>query len=137
MIVTNYDKIELQFEECSIILTSNVIEKFQVDKVEQFIEKKYNPENEYNVYIVINRILAEEVWEKELANTFKGFLQTGTPEYDSLTECISENSIYDITIYKGEQKIAYSPVWSYTEFTNKYQHIGITDDKIMIRIVDI
>ena len=42
--------------------------------------------------------------------------------------------IYDIRLYTGEQKETYSPVWSYTEFTNEYQRLGITDDKIMIRI---
>lgn len=65
MDITNYDKIELEFEDCSIILPISVIEKFQVQKVEQFIEKKYNPEDEYNVYITIHRRLAEDFWRKE------------------------------------------------------------------------
>lgn len=62
----------------------------------------------------------------------------GTIQYKSLADCFSQNnSIYDIALYKGEQKEIYSPVWSYTEFTNEYQRIGITDDKIMIRIKQI
>ncbi|MCI8273006.1 MAG: hypothetical protein HFJ55_02855 [Clostridia bacterium] len=64
-------------------------------------------------------------------------MQTDIPEYSSLTECISKNSIYNIITYKGEQKEVYSPVWSYTEFTNEYQKIGITDEKILIRIKEI
>lgn len=58
----------------------------------------------------------------------------GTPRYKNLADCINENSIYNIMIYKGKQKEIYSPVWSYTEFTNECQKIGITNDKIMIRI---
>lgn len=56
------------------------------------------------------------------------------PRYKSLADCINENSIYDIITYKGEQKETYSPIWSYTRFTNEYQRIGITNEKIMIRI---
>ncbi len=58
----------------------------------------------------------------------------GQSHYKTLADCINENSIYSIRLYKGEQKETYSPVWSYTRFTNEYQKIGITDDKIMIRI---
>ena len=61
----------------------------------------------------------------------------GTPKYETLADCINNNSIYNIIIYKGEQKETYSPVWSYTRFTNEYQKIGITGDKIMIRIKEI
>ena len=57
-----------------------------------------------------------------------------TPIYKTLADCINENSIYNIFLYRGEQKETYSPVWSYTRFTNEYQKIGITKDKIMIRI---
>lgn len=70
MDIINYDKIELEFEEFSLILPSKVIEKFQIEKVEQLIEKKYEPEDIYNVYIVINRILAEEIWNKEALTEF-------------------------------------------------------------------
>lgn len=58
----------------------------------------------------------------------------GQSYYKTFADCINENSIYDIRLYTGEQKETYSPVWSYTEFTNEYQRLGITDDKIMIRI---
>lgn len=59
----------------------------------------------------------------------------GKPYYESLADCINSQSIYDINIYKVDKQIeTYSPVWSYTEFTNEYQRIGITNDKIMIRI---
>lgn len=61
----------------------------------------------------------------------------GQPYYKTLADCINENSIYDIRLYKGEQKETYSPVWSYTRFTNEYQKIGITEDKIMIRIKEV
>ena len=71
MDIKEYDKMELQFEEVTIMLPGYVIEKFQVQKVEQFIEKRYNPEEEYEVYIVINRILAEEIWTKEIQKQFK------------------------------------------------------------------
>lgn len=70
MDIINYDKIELEFEEFSLILPSNIIEKFQIEKVEQLIEKKYDPEDIYNVYIVINRILAEDIWKKEILTEF-------------------------------------------------------------------
>lgn len=60
------------------------------------------------------------------------------PYYISLTDCINSNSIYDISIYKEGKKVEnYSPVWSYTRFTNEYQKIGITNDKILIRIREI
>jgi hypothetical protein len=71
MEIIDYDKIELVFEEFSIILPRNTIEKFQIDKVEQFIEAKYNSRDEYNVYIVINEVVGEKVWEKEIPNQFK------------------------------------------------------------------
>lgn len=71
MNITDYDKIELVFEEFSINLTKEMIVKFQAEKVEQFIEAKYNPEDRYNVYIVINRILGEKVWKKEMSIGFK------------------------------------------------------------------
>lgn len=71
MDIKDYDKIKLQFEECSIMLPINNIEKFKVEKIEQLIEAKYNPEDEYNIYIVINRELAEEVWNKELSKEFQ------------------------------------------------------------------
>ncbi len=71
MDIKNYEKIELEFEEFGLILPSNVIEKFQITKVEQLIEKKYNPEDEYDMYIVINRIIAEEIWKKEEAKKFE------------------------------------------------------------------
>lgn len=59
----------------------------------------------------------------------------GTPCYESLADCINDNSIYEVNIYKdGKQIETYSPVWSYTEFTNEYQRTGITDEKIMISI---
>lgn len=61
----------------------------------------------------------------------------GTPRYETLADCINDNSIYNIMIYKGEQKETYSLVCSYTRFTNEYQRIGITYDKIMIRIKEI
>lgn len=61
----------------------------------------------------------------------------GTPIYKTLADCINENSIYDIKLYKGKQRETYTPVWSYTEFTNEYQRIGITDDKIIIHIKEI
>lgn len=61
----------------------------------------------------------------------------GTLHYETLADCINNNSIYDIMIYRGMQKETYSPIWSYTRFTNEYQRIGITDDKIMIRIKEI
>lgn len=65
------------------------------------------------------------------------FDMEGQSYYKTLADCINENSIYDIRLYKGEQKEIYSPVWSYTEFTNEYQRIGITNDKIIIRIKEI
>ena len=71
MNITDYDKIQLEFEEFSIMLPKNIIEKFEVKKVEQLIEAKYNPEDEYEEYLVINRILVEEFWEKESSNKFK------------------------------------------------------------------
>ena len=71
MDIQDYEKIELVFEEFGIILPSNVTEKFQITKVEQLIEKKYNPEDVYDVYIVINRILAEENWKKEALKKFE------------------------------------------------------------------
>lgn len=62
----------------------------------------------------------------------------GLPDYNSLTDCINSNSIYGINLYKGENTIErYSPVWSYTEFTNEYQRIGVAEDKIMIRIKEL
>lgn len=70
MDIKNYDKIELAFEEFSIILSKDIIEKFQIEKVEQFIEAQYNPEDEYNVYIVIDRIRGEEVWKEEISIGF-------------------------------------------------------------------
>lgn len=71
MNIIDYDKIELQFEDVTIMLPTSVIEKFEIQKVEQLIEKKYNPEDEYEVYIVINRILAEEIWKEESLKKFK------------------------------------------------------------------
>lgn len=71
MNITDYDKIQLEFEEFSIMLPKSIIEKFEVNKVEQLIEAKYNPEDEYEEYLVINRILAEKFWEKESLNKFK------------------------------------------------------------------
>lgn len=71
MEIKDYEKIELEFGEYSIILPSCVVEKFQAKKIEQFIEKKYNPEDEYEVYIVFNRILAEEIWKKESLKKFE------------------------------------------------------------------
>lgn len=70
MDIINYDKIKLEFEDFSLILPSNIIEKFQIEKVEQLIEKKYAPEDIYNVYVVINRVLAEEKWKKEALTEF-------------------------------------------------------------------
>ena len=143
MNIINYDKIEIQFEDVTIILPTSVIQKFEIQKIEQLIEKRYNPENEYEIYIVINRILAEEIWKKEITNKFNGIAKEwtillinsdGTPKYKTLADCINENSIYSIILYKGEQKEIYSPIWSNTQFTNKYQRVGITNDKIMIRI---
>lgn len=62
----------------------------------------------------------------------------GKPYYKTLADCIKSQSIYEISIYKEDRNIQnYSPVWSYTRFTNEYQRIGITDDKIMIRIKEI
>lgn len=146
MDVKDYEKIELQFEDTAIILPSNVIEKFQVQKIEQFIEKKYDSENEYDVYIVINRILAEEIWKNEISKKMEGIVTPKTNtlinldsmlQYKTLADCINKNSIYNIVIFKGKQKETYSPVWSYTQFTNEYQKIGITNDKIMIHIKEI
>lgn len=71
MDIKDYEKIELVFEEFGVILPNNIIEKFQITKVEQLIEKKYNPEDEYEVYIVINRILAEDIWKKESLRKFE------------------------------------------------------------------
>ena len=71
MDIKDYDKIKLQFEECSIMLTRKNIEKLQVEKVEQLIEAKYNPEDRYNIYIVVNRELAEEEWKREISENFK------------------------------------------------------------------
>ena len=71
MDIKNYEKIELEFEDYSITLPSSVVEKFQAQKIEQLIEKKYNPEDEYEVYIVFNRILAEEIWKKESLKKFE------------------------------------------------------------------
>lgn len=71
MNVTDYDKIKLEFEEFSIMLPKNIIQKFEVKEVEQLIEAKYHPETEYEVYLVINRILAEKFWEKEALHKFK------------------------------------------------------------------
>lgn len=71
MDISNYDKIELQFEEFSIMLPREIIEKFQVQKVEQLIEAKYNPEDAYNIYLIINRIQGEKIWKKEISNEFK------------------------------------------------------------------
>lgn len=68
----------------------NCIEKFQITKAEQLIEKKYNAEDEYNIYLVINRTLAEEIWNKKLI----GELQP----YKSLTDCFQSNAIYNIII---------------------------------------
>lgn len=126
MNIVDYDKIEIIFEEFSIILPANVIEKLEVEKVETLIEAKYNPEDNYNVYIVINRPLAEKIWEK----TYQKDLYW----YETLTDCVNNQSIYNIKIGKGKEWKTYSLVWSYTEFTNEYQRIGIIDDKIMIRI---
>lgn len=130
MDIFDYDKIELIFEEYGIMLPKSIIEKFQVDKVETLIEAKYDPEDEYNVYIAINRILAEKFWKEE-------GLEKETSCH-TLTECIQMNSIYDIRIYQDNNLIKkYSPIWSYTEFNNEHQRIGITDDKILIRIKEI
>lgn len=74
MDIKDYEKIELVFEEFGVILPSNIIEKFQITKVEQLIEEKYNPEDEYEVYIVINRILAEDIWKKELLRKFERYI---------------------------------------------------------------
>ena len=71
MDIKDYEKIELVFEEFGVILPNNIIEKFQITKVEQLIEKKYNPEDEYELYIVINRILAEDIWKKESLRKFE------------------------------------------------------------------
>lgn len=71
MDIKDYEKIELMFEEFGLILPNNVIEKFQITKVEQLIEKKYNQEDVYDMYIVINRIVAEEIWKKEEAKKFE------------------------------------------------------------------
>lgn len=71
MDIKDYDKIKLQFEECSIMLPRKNIEKLQVEKVEQLIEAKYNPEDRYNIYIVVNRELAEEEWKREISENFK------------------------------------------------------------------
>lgn len=75
MLETNidYENVVLEFEECSVKLPADIIEKFQTQKVEQFIEKKYNPEDEFDIYIVINRILAEELWKNEFEEIFKRF----------------------------------------------------------------
>ena len=145
MNIDNYEKIELVFEEFSIILPKEMIEKFEINKVEQLIEAKYNPEDEYEVYIVINRILAEQMWKKEIKNNFNEISPipnsiyliglNGKIIYTQFSECINSNSIYDINTYKNGEKLnTYSPVWSYTEFENKYQRIGITEEKVMIRI---
>lgn len=75
MDIKDYEKIELVFEEFGVILPSNIIEKFQITKVEQLIEEKYNPEDEYEVYIVINRILAEDIWKKESLRKFERYSQ--------------------------------------------------------------
>lgn len=125
-----YDKIEFQFEEFSIMLPNSTIEKFRIEKVEQLIEKKYEAEEVYNVYIVVNKILAEEAWNKELED-LKAY-------YKSFTDCINSNYIYEINIYK-DYKIVENilPVWTYTQFKNEYQKIGITKDKIIIRIKEI
>lgn len=62
----------------------------------------------------------------------------GMPRYESLADCINSNYIYDISTYKEEKLIeTYSPIWSYTEFNNEYQKIGITNDKILIHIKEI
>lgn len=71
MDIKDYEKIELEFEEFGVILPSNVIEKFQVKKINQLIEAKYNPDDEYDIYIVINRILAEEIWKRESLRRFE------------------------------------------------------------------
>lgn len=71
MEIKDYEKIELVFEEFGLILPNNVIEKFQITKVEQLIEKKYTQEDVYNMYIVINRIVAEEIWKKEATKKFE------------------------------------------------------------------
>lgn len=114
-----YDKIELQFEEFSVNISYNAIKKFQTKKVEQFIEPQYNPEDIYNIYMVIDRILAEQE-DKLIVNK------------------INSNSIYSILLYKDEKEIKrYEPVWTYTQFTNNYQKIGITDELIIIRIKEI
>ena len=145
MNINDYDEIELQFEEFHLTIPKEFIEKFQIDKVEQLIEKKYNPEDIYNAYIVINRTQLEEMFKKELQEN-SGEIETNIYFYDSvnkntilqyktLTECINSNYIYDINLYKDKKRIGtYSPVWSYTEFENEYQRIGITNDKIIIRI---
>ncbi len=57
-------KIELVFEEFGVILPNNIIEKFQITKVEQLIEKNITQKMNIEVYIVINRILAEDIWKK-------------------------------------------------------------------------
>jgi len=71
MDIIDYDKIEIEFDDFSIVLDRNVIEKFQVQKAEQFIEAKYEPEDKYNVYIVINRTLAEKIWQEEATREFE------------------------------------------------------------------
>ena len=144
MDIKDYEKIEIHFEDVVITFPNSVIERFQVQNVEQFIEKKYNPEDEYNIYIVINRILAEKIWKEEKAKKFEGIAtewvgfillnKDGTAKYNTLAEFINNDYIYKIVTYNGEEKKEYNPVWTYTQFVNGYQRIGITDDKIMIHI---
>ncbi len=143
MKIKDYDYLGLEFEEFSVMIPNNVIEKFEIEKVDQLIEKKYNPEDIYNVYIVINRKLLEKLWNEEHDNLFKGIpfkILAGNPrfKYKSFTNCITDNHIYEIETYKDEKILQkYSPVWSYTEFKNEYQKNGITDEKIIIRIKEI
>lgn len=137
MNINNFDKIEIDFEETSIILPSFVIEKFQAEKVEQLIEKKYEPEDIYNIYIVFKRQLLEKIWEDELSK--KVFINLkNKPIYKDVVECLKCEHIYSIHIYKKDKKLkTYNIAWSLTEFNNENQKIGVTDDKILIRIIDL
>lgn len=142
-----YDSIQLELEDFNIILPSTVIEKLEVDKVEQFIESKYNPSDLYNIYLVINRKLGEEVWKEAKVKGFDGMVtgwkiavidSDGTPEYQSLADCIASNSIYRIELFKGTESVqSYDPVWTNTQFTNGNQRTGVTDEKIIIRIKEV
>lgn len=71
MNIIDYDKIEFVFEDFNLIFPTNIIDKFEVNKVQTLIEKKYNPNDEYDIYIVINRMLAEILWKKEELRNFE------------------------------------------------------------------